>query len=271
VRQVLGRLYERLLGNIEALAGAQSLVIIPHGLLHYLPFHALYDGERHLVEQYTISYAPSAAVYSICRARSRRPRHHSQALVLTHSQDDQLPFALAEAEAVAGVLGVPVRREAAATRAVLEAEGRRADLIHIAAHGQFRPDAALFSYIELADGPLTTADVFNLDLRAGLVTLSACETGRAVVGGGDELAGLIRAFLYAGAAGLLVSQWRVDDVATATLMTRVYQELARGTGAAAALRTAQIEAIAAEMHESGRGHPFYWAGFQVIGVDHDPG
>lgn len=265
VQQVLGRLFEHLLGDIDGLDAYRSLVIIPHGLLHYLPFHALYDGEGYLVERFDISYAPSAAVYNVCCSRARRAPPWGGALVLAHSSNGRLPFAIEEATAVARVLGSSVYQEEAATRSLLETEGRRAGVIHIAAHGQFRPDAPLFSHVELADGPLTTADAFNLDLRAALVTLSACETGRAVLGGGDELAGLARAFLYAGASGLLLSQWRVDDAITAALMTHFYEGLAAGQGAASALRDAQVACISTGSHEGGYQHPFFWAGFQITG------
>jgi CHAT domain-containing protein len=266
---LLGRLYDRLLGGLDSLDGCRSLVIVPHGLLHYLPFHALYDGAQYLVERMAVSYAPSVALYGICRSRAARTaRQSGDALVLAHSAGGQLPHADQEAAAVGAALGVPIHRAAEATRALLQSQGRRARLIHIAAHGQFRQDAPLFSRIELADGPLTTADVFSLDLRARLVTLSACETGLAVIGGGDELVGLTRAFLYAGAAGLLVSQWRVDDASTAALMTRLYQELQSGAGPAAALQTAQREFLAGSMPENRHSHPFFWAGFQMIGDDH---
>jgi len=270
VRALLARVYDRLFSGMSELDRYRSLVIVPHGLLHYLPFHALIDGERFLIERFAISYAPSATLYGVCQARARRRRRSGPPLVLGHSAGGRLPFVLAEAESVGAVLGAPVCSEGAATRALLQEQGRRAAIIHVAAHGWFRPDAPLFSGIELADGLLSTADVFNLSLRASLVTLSACETGRAVVGGGDELAGLSRAFLYAGAAGLLVSQWRVDDASTAALMTRFYRELAGGAGPAAALRTAQTALISGELAQSDHAHPFFWAGFQVVGAEGEP-
>lgn len=257
---LLGRLWQLLLGDLPGLDGLSSLVIAPHGILHSLPFQALHDGHRYLVERMTVSYAPSVALARVCQ--ERRPPARGGALVLGHSGGGSLPHAVAEAESVAALLGAPVYREAQATRALVEREGRRAALIHIAAHGQFRPDAPLFSFVQLAGGSLTTEDVFNLDLRGALVTLSACETGRAISGGGDELAGLTRAFLYAGASGLLVSQWRVDDAATAALMTAFYRALRAGVGRASALREAQRAALTA-----GAAHPFSWAGFQLLGDD----
>ncbi len=96
--------------------------------------------------------------------------------------------------------------------------------MHLAAHGEARLDNPTFAHLQLADGQLTTADVFNLALDGALVTLSACETGRSVVTGGDELIGLARGFLYAGAATLVQSLWRVEDGSTARLMERFYRQ-----------------------------------------------
>lgn len=265
-RAILTRLSEHLLAGIEGLDEAEALIIVPHGLLHYLPFHAFVRDGAYLIERFAVSYAPSAAVYGICAARARRRQSMGNALVLGHSRRGLLRFTHDESLAVGRVLEASVHLDQAATRAVLEREGRHASVIHIAAHGRFRADAPLFSYIELDDGPLTAADVFNLNLNAALVSLSACETGRGLLGAGDELAGMARAFIYAGAGALLVTQWRVDDSLAADLMARFYQELRRGAGAATALRAAQSNFLA-EMPQTDVRHPFYWAGFQLIGSD----
>jgi tetratricopeptide (TPR) repeat protein len=266
-RESLQTLHGRLLADLALPAACEAVTFIPHGILHYVPFHALHDGERFLIERFDVSYAPSATLLGVVRQRAGR-RRRGGALVLAHSADGALPEVLAEAEVVGEHLGARVHAEAGATRVRLAEEGRRAALIHVAAHGQFRQDAPLFSSIQLADGPLTTADVFNLTLPAALVTLSACETGRAVLGGGDELVGLARAFLYAGVAGLLVSQWRVEDGSTAALMARFYAALRSGPliGHARALREAQVGFLRAAARDGdGRDHPFFWAGFQLIG------
>src|SRR6185503_18037582 len=93
------------------------------------------------------------------------------------------------------------------------------------------------------DGWLTTLSIFHLPLNASLVTLSACQTGRSVIGGGDELLGLMRAFLYAGAASLVLSLWAVEDRSTALLMETFYRKLAEGLSKRAALRYAQLQFI----------------------------
>jgi CHAT domain-containing protein/tetratricopeptide (TPR) repeat protein len=265
-RTILARLSAHLLEGIDGLDEAESLIVVPHGLLHYLPFHAFVRDGAYLIERFAVSYAPSAAVYGICADRARRRQRTGTALVLGHSSGGRLRFTREESLAVGRVLGASVHLDQAATRAVLEREGRDAAVIHIAAHGRFRADAPLFSYIELEDGPLTAADVFNLDLSAALVSLSACETGRGLLGAGDELAGMARAFIYAGAGALLVTQWRVDDSVAAHLMIRFHEELRGGAGAASALRTTQAGFLA-DMPQSDMRHPFYWAGFQLIGAD----
>lgn len=261
-RGLLGRLYQQLLGDLP-LDRYRRIVVVPHGLLHYLPFHALHDGSRYLVEQLTVCYAPSAAVYEACRAR--RPRG-SAALVLGHSADGRLPATIEEARSIGELLGAQVYLEERASRRLLAEQRRGVRLVHVAAHGQFRADAPLFSHIELGDGPMTTADVYDLQLRGAVVVLSACETGRAFVGGGDELTGMTRAFLCAGASGLVVSQWRVDDAATGSLMADFYARLASGLGVASALAGAQAR-VAGGGAPVEHTHPFFWAGFQVAGDD----
>jgi CHAT domain-containing protein len=103
-----------------------------------------------------------------------------------------------------------------------------------------------------------------MELNASLVTLSACQTGISVVGGGDELVGFSRAFLYAGAASLLMSLWRVEDQATARLMDRFYRDLLDGQRKSAALRQAQVALLRGEEGVRFR-HPYFWAPFFLIG------
>jgi CHAT domain-containing protein len=140
--------------------------------------------------------------------------------------------------------------------------------VHIAAHGLFRLDAPNFSHIRLADRQLSTIEVFNLDLSScSLVTLSACETGRTVVGGVDEVIGLGRGFLYAGAASLLPTLWKVDDASSAELMELFYTSLLNGSAKASALASAQrafLERVRTSVRPY-RVHPYFWAAFHLIG------
>jgi CHAT domain-containing protein len=141
------------------------------------------------------------------------------------------------------------------------AEAPRRDIVHLAAHGEARLDNPLFAHINLADGQLSMVDVFNLRLDGALVTLSACETGRSAVRGGDELVGLSRGFLFAGAATLVQSLWRVDDSATARLMQQFYSGLTHGLAPGAALGDAQHALLDEGLH------PHLWGAFQLVGRD----
>ncbi len=270
---LLQRLYNLLLKPVEAaLHDCTHLTIVPYGMLHYLPFHCLFDGVQFAIERINVSYLPSAALYDLCRQRGKRVKSRqiplSTSLVMGLSDNGRLAFARQEAEAIAGLLHASCAINEAATTTLLHEAGASSPVVHIAAHGMFRLDAPNFSHIKLADRRLSTIEVFNLDLSScSLVTLSACETGRAVVGGVDEVIGLGRGFLYAGAASLLPTLWKVDDASSAELMEMFYQALLSNFPKAAALAGAQ-RAFLARARTSVRPyrvHPYFWAGFHLIG------
>jgi tetratricopeptide (TPR) repeat protein len=234
-----------------------NLVIVPHGLLHQVPFHALFDGERYLLERFEISYAPSARVYSLCQEQA--PRRLGKALVMSVT-DPLIPAVEEEARAVARCLpGARVLSDEQATSDALRSASTNCSIVHLACHGLFRADNPIFSSLKLHDGWLTAAEVMRLDLAGALVTLSACESGRNEVLAGDEPIGLTRAFLGVGASTLVVSLWLVQDEATALLMKKYYERVRGNMGPAEALRAAQL----AIMDEY--SHPYYWAPFIVVG------
>jgi CHAT domain-containing protein len=250
-----------LLDGESASAGVTPLVIVPHDLLHQLPFHAFYDGQQYLLERFAISYAPSATVFALCQQRQRRNTGPALALA---APDAQIPAAAQEVEQVASALraaGLTVHTlvQQAATSAALRTLADHCRLLHLACHGLFRRDTPMFSALKLDDGWLTAGEMAQLDLHGALVTLSACESGRSQVIGGDELLGLTYAVLSAGAASLVVSQWLVQDGVTAELMAHWYQLLTQVDDLALALRTAQLAVMAQH------SHPYYWAPFVVVG------
>ncbi|MGH9333863.1 MAG: CHAT domain-containing protein [Vicinamibacteria bacterium] len=142
--------------------------------------------------------------------------------------------------------------------------------IHLAAHGivdNVRPELSGIVLSlegengETVDGFLRLHDVYNLKLPVDLVVLSACETGLGKEVRGEGLIGLVRGFMYAGATAVIASSWKVDDRATAELMTELYRRLFAGEPAAAALREAQVA-----LWKSSRFHdPYYWAAFELQG------
>jgi len=256
-REHLRELHQELLAPLLQLWQGEHIVFVPHDVLHYLPFHALHDGRKYLLDSCSVSYAPSATVYALCHAKP--PLHEGASLVLG-VPDAQAPFILEEARAVAGMLPAAelYLREDARLH-VLKEKGRAARWIHIAAHGSFRQDNPMFSGIRLGDGHLGLYDLYQLQLPAELVTLSGCATGMNVVAAGDELLGLVRGLLSAGAQSLLLSLWDVHDESTAEFMKLFYARLPSREDKAQALRQAMLE------QRERYPHPYYWAPFLLIG------
>lgn len=260
-------LYRRLLGPVEMGADVRKLYLVPHGPLHYLPFAALHDGQRHLVERVAFAILPSASLLRFLAPR-RPDRAPAGALVLANpdlgSRRLDLPHAEQEARAiVAGMPGSTLLIRAEANETAFRVRAARHVWLHFATHGHFSAEQPLRSGLLLAadaenDGRLSVDELYGLALDAELVTLSACETGLGAVMSGDEVIGLIRGFLFAGARNVVASLWPVDDLATADLMRRFYAGL--GTHEPAeALRSAQVA-----MLRAGRA-PYFWAAFQSTG------
>lgn len=268
-RQVTSALYAILVGPLEHYlkpaenrAGANCgealrLAIVPHGPLHRVPFHALFDGERYLIERFTIAYAPSATVYALCQERKAQNRDGAGVFGV---EDPSIPWAAAEARMVADrIADAKLYVGGDATVEALQGSAPGSGVLHLACHGLFRSDNPMFSALKLHDGWLVAADALELDLNGALVVLSACESGLGGVTGGDEVLGLVRAFLGAGAATLVVSLWLVQDETTADLMGRYYERVRDGIRPAEALRAAQLEL------KRRYPHPYYWAPFALVG------
>ncbi len=140
--------------------------------------------------------------------------------------------------------------------------------IHFATHGFVNEAKPEFSGVFMSqnedsdeDCVLFASEIYNLNIKADLVTLSACETGLGRMAYGEGIVGLSRAFFYAGAQSLVVSQWQVNDASTAELMVDFYDQLLAGTTKAEALRKAKLKLIASDRFKQ----PYYWAPFVLVG------
>jgi tetratricopeptide (TPR) repeat protein len=257
VRSHLHALYAELLAPIRSRLKHQHLVVVPHELLHYVPFHALFDGEQYVIDAFTVSYAPSASIYVRCR--QKKVNRTGLSLILG-VPDRHTPSIYQELQAVAEV--VPQAKlllGANASKSALNENGPHSRLIHIAAHGFFRRDNPMFSGLRLGDSFLTLYDLYHLKLPAELVTLSGCSTGLNVIAAGDELIGLARGLLSAGARRLLLTLWDVNDSSTADFMKAFYRRLVSHPEPALALRQTMIEV------RENYPHPYYWSPFVLVG------
>lgn len=261
------KLYQRLIKPIEYLINAQKLIIVPHGVLHYLPFNALNSGNSYLIDKYSVSYLPSSSIMKFLK--QRKTQEAKNALIFGNPDlgDPKYDLKYAEEEAVTISKGFPhakvlIRKEA--TKTAFKKFGSQFDYIHFATHGQFESDAPLNSGLFLAkdsenDGVLSVNELYSIRLNADLITLSACETALGKINPGDDVVGITRGFLFAGSNSIVASLWKVDDMATSQLMTEFYSNLKK-TNKRDALREAQL--AVKKQYE----HPYFWAAFQLTGM-----
>ena len=261
-QRLLGLLYQLVFAPLESqLAGMEKVTIVPHEALHHLPFHALFDGRDYLLERFEITYAPSATVFVLCQ--NRQPTRFTKTVVMGVS-DPSIPAVSQEVAAVARHHpGAQIYMDEQATLESIQNQTAGCARLHLACHGLFRADNPMFSALKLHDGLLTAVQAIQLNLTDAFVSLSGCETGLSQVIKGDEILGLTRAFLGAGASTLVVSLWLVQDKTTASLMSTLYQQLQQ-VSPAAALRHAQRTLKATYPH------PYYWAPFILVGQRNSP-
>ncbi|UBF25782.1 tetratricopeptide repeat protein [Kovacikia minuta CCNUW1] len=254
----------------------QPLILIPQGSLFLVPFAALRDSQgKYLIEKHTLLTAPSIQVLEqtaqlktrgdlACKVPCRSPALVVGNPVPMPQSMPALPEAEAEAEAVAKQLKASALTRQQATKAAVLQQMPLAGKIHFATHGTFDSQQGLKSAIALApgaqdDGLLTAEQILELNLRADLVVLSACNTGRGRVTG-DGVIGLSRSLITAGVPSVVVSLWAVPDSPTAFLMTEFYRNLDQTSNRAQALRQAMLTTL--QLHSD----PLAWAAFTLIGA-----
>jgi len=293
------KLYELLLKPAQAqLRGKTNLVIAPDDKLWDLPFQALLVGaNRFLIQDAAIAYTPSlTALREMAKRRKNQGVNSASAtllalgnpllgketinraeLALRDERLDPLPEAEAEVRALGRLYGVSrskVYIGAEAREDRIKSEAGQAAILHFATHGILNNASPMYSHLALAqgganeDGLLEAWELMQLDLKADLAVLSACETARGRVGAGEGMIGLTWALFVAGAPSTVVSQWKVESASTRDLMLGFHRQLrapmasARSKGAKAeALRQAALKL----MKNPETSHPFYWAGFVLVG------
>lgn len=272
-------LYDLLLKPAEAeLRGRTDLRIVPDGKLWELPFQALLvDARRYLIEGASIAYAPSLTV--LREMTRRRPAAATSPTLLAFGNPLRGAASLPEAERVVQALsrlygaahskiyiGADAREDRAKT------EGARAGILHFATHGVLNDVAPMYSHLALApggkgeDGLLEAWELMQLDLHADLAVLSACETARGRVRAGEGVIGLSWAMFVAGVPATVVSQWKVESTATHNLMLDFHRRLHAGPAKTRSTKAEALrQAALAVMRKPETRHPFYWAGFVLVG------
>lgn len=248
-----------LLGPLrDSLANVDAIWMVPAGPFWGLPLSTLVDEQgRYALERWRISWLTPADLLTLQRPPQRASSH------LVALAGGNLEGGAAEVQALAQLTAdaevVPAHQ---ATHERLALLCRHAAMLHLATHSQALPGNPNQSFLQLADGPLSLAQVYALELPAGaLVTLSSCETALPQDNPGRELVALSSGFRAAGAASVVASLWKVDDAATALLFPTMYRELLAGRSRAESLRTAQLQLL----HDPDTAAPCYWAAWTLLG------
>ncbi len=263
------------------LTSARRIIVVPHGVLHYLPFAALPDRNsgRYLVEDYALQYLPAASMLPVLRNPANLrdvPDERTPGGTAFAPFTRSLPATRAEVRAFReSVSNARTVEGGRATEARLRAALGEAQVVHVATHGAMNVRNPMFSRIDLAsgrtndardDGRLEVHEVLTLSIASPLVFLSGCETGVGAAGTteftqGEDYATLARAFLYAGAHNVVATLWQVEDEGAAEFAKQFYRALS-DSDPVHALATAQRALLA-----DGRyGAPYYWATYQIAGA-----
>ncbi len=250
---LLGELYDHLIRPVLADIRTPDLIIVAHGLLHYVPFAALFDGEQYLLDQFNVSHLPRAS--ALMTSLNRSPVEGARPLVLGQmgSGFDEEYAAIRNATPDADWHTGP-----AFTREVVEGL-LRCDFVHISSDVVFRNDNPMFTSIGCTDTRINAIDFYSLRCNTNLLTLSGTVSGINPAAGPDSLVGLIEGFLYWGARSIVMNLWNVDPVVKSEFMGVFYREWCAGSNAATAVSRAAIA-----IREK-RPHPFFWAPYITIG------
>ena len=296
------RLYDALIRPVRASLpskGAHRLLIIPSGPLFHLSFAALMDERgRYLIEDYSLHYAPNAAVFSYTLQTKQQAQKLAGPYVFVSNPTGMPP--LADGRPLAALPGsddevrkiaklfpadaISTLRGADANETKVRNAIESAKVIHFATHGVVSNDDSLASYLALGrgadasvDGRLSGEEIYDLNLHADLVVLSACRTGLGRISG-DGVAGLARAFFYAGAASVVATLWDVADEPASQLVADFYRSLGPTlqNDKSEALRNAQLRLLRSLRNGEVRVNtpfgrlplpedPSLWAGFVLMG------
>ena len=268
-------LYRLLLGPAKAdLAGKKTLIIVPSGELWHLPFQALLTAPgKYLIDSAAVSYAPSLSVLRAYAAK-RAGSAGAKTLLALGDPGNDLPEADREVHTLAAIYGPAQTRTFTGTAANKQnffANAATYDVVHLATHGTFDDRNPMYSHLLMAGAAgasprantaqLDASEIAEMKLKASLVVLSACETAKGQYQAGEGLIGLSWSFLAAGSQSAVASQWRVESSSTTELMIAFHRALEHHMSKAEALRHAEMQIERDPKHR----HPFYWAGFVLLG------
>lgn len=248
----------------------EDLVIIADKNLAQLPFEILPYGESNLLERFNLSYAGSVQLFTLQNQMESKRRTSVNWLGFAPDFVKQpLPNNKLEVHKIKDLIKGKEITGKVATKTSFLQEAPKASILHLATHSEIDPLNPMLSRMyfyadDETEGELTASEIYNMNLNADMIVLSACNTGIGMNESGDGVMSLSRAFTYAGISSTVMSLWKVSDKETSELMVMFYENLKQGQTKNEALRNAKLSYLKT-VNEPELLHPYYWAGFVVTG------
>lgn len=281
LQQKSALLYQQLIPALPS--SVNTLLIARSDILNYLPFEALFSVKKkaYLLDEYVVSYLNSATLYAECVDKKDTQKQEKILAFAPNFKADKLPKELVraglgpllynkeEVESIASHFKGEILLGEEASKIAFEEKAKNFSLIHLATHAIIDDQFPDYSYLAFSPTDSTTNklyihDLYNYDLQANLVVLSACETGLGDLHKGIGMLSLAKGFKYAGATAMLTTLWKIDDESSAELMDYFYTNLAEGMPKNLALQKAKLTYLK-NTDDPLQKHPYYWAGFVLTG------
>lgn len=288
-------LFQLIFDPLEEYINSSSLIIVPGGVLGYLPFDALlsspaeeyndFDNFDFLIRNYSISYSYSTTLLAeMASGRHKKkpfiafaPTYYGDTLNVTRSNDPwravlgRLHFNIQEATMIHEMMGGKLFKDSLATEEQFVKVAPSAGILHLATHGKSNDRHGEYSYLafyqtndDVENELLFVKNLYDMEISASLVVLSACETGIGELQRGEGIVSLARGFSYAGAASIVTTLWSIDDNASANIMVDFYKNLTEGAPKDLALQKAKLQYMKNNIGNN-RTHPLFWAAFVPVG------
>jgi len=285
-------LYKLLIEPVVPAMQEYRLVIVPDGILSYLPFDALLASTAdtskmdfghldYLLHHHAISYTYSATLlyyyfqnnmkYS-SKIAAFAPDYSEQRSYAVSANEHFLPLpgAVSEVKSVMELITGDQYLKSAATKENFKRNAGKYDILHLAMHTLLNDTLPLYSKMIFSedvtlkgDRTLNTFEIYNMQLHSDMVVLSGCNTGSGKLQKGEGVQSLARGFLFAGCPSIIMTLWNVEDISSSSIMVEFYKNLKNGFAKDEALRKAKVTYISKA--DPLKAHPHYWLGYVSIG------
>lgn len=245
----------------------KQIILVPDNILNYIPFEILTDQqERHLIEDYTISYSGGAKIFLELKNEffDYDSKMSWAGYAPAYEGEKQLPSNEEEVRLIADLIKGDSFLGKEASKDKFLSLNKDYSILHLAMHAEIDNNNPAYNKLIFADTILTASEIYLSECRANLAVLSACNTGFGKLERGEGVMSMARAFHSSGIPSVVMSLWKVPDRETKKIMLHFYGHLKNGDSKSEALQKAKLDYLR-ETDDPSLRHPYYWAGFVING------